>query len=129
MRRFGYMMIKEAAVKYGVSRAKLHRLVKTGRLQTVKDPLDERASLLREEDLEALFRFPGEEGPETAPRDETGATNGIVTAEMAARMDAARARTAEGRGSRADSVQMVREERERRARGLEGDAGNGGPTA
>ena len=36
-KRPGYLMIKEAAARYDVSRAKLHRLIGLGRLHTVKD--------------------------------------------------------------------------------------------
>jgi hypothetical protein len=123
VKRPGYMMIKEAAVRYGGSRAKLHRLVQVGRLRTAKDPRDERITLLETEDVEALFRFPGEEVAEM--RYGTGSTGGAaagrLTAELAARMDAVRTRVARGRRF-TDSVNIIREEREKRTRQIEQEA-------
>ena len=116
-------MIKEVAAKYSVSRAKLHRLVRLGRLHAAKDPRDERVTLLREEEVDALFRFPREETADMVDRSETGKGYGRVTAELAARMDAARTRVATGGGLRVDSVEMIREERDRRAREIERGGG------
>ena len=117
MDRPGYMMIKEAAAQYRVSRAKIHRLIQVGRLPTTKDPRDERVTLLKTEDLEALFRFPEEEveemGSEAARTEEIA--GGRLTAELAARMDAVRKSVARGRKF-SDSVEIIREEREKRAR-------------
>ena len=123
MKRPGYMMIKEAAVQYNVSRAKLHRLVQLGRLRATKDPLDERVTLLRSEDVEALFKFPQQEGYDVVYRtrsDENGESDGKMTAELAARMDAVRIRVAKGGRMGGDSVDIIREERDRRAREIDG---------
>ena len=111
------MMIKEAAVRYSVSRAKLHRLVQLGRLRTAKDPRDERVTLLRTEDVEALFRFPQEE--EGDVRYQTGTTDmaeipGKITPEWRARIDALRERIRARRQFTTDSVEIIREEREKR---------------
>ena len=122
MGRRGYMMIKEATVAYGVSRAKLHRLVQQGRLETSKDPRDERVTLIRTEELEALFQFPEEEAGEM--RYETGTKNaeqgaGRITAELMARMDAIRERIAARGRTLKDSAEIIREEREKRARQID----------
>jgi hypothetical protein len=120
------MMIKEAAVRYDVSRAKLHRLVKLGRLRTTKDPLDERVTLLRSEDVEALFKFPQQEADDVVYRTAaTGASDSVeghgkVTADLAARMDAVRIRVAEGGRLSGDSVDIIREERDRRVLEIDG---------
>ena len=114
MERHGYMMIKEVAAKYNVSRAKLHRLVRLGKLQTAKDPRDERITLLREDEVDALFRFPEGEATHMVDRGEVGESYGRVTAELAARMDEVRARIARGGSLSRDSVDIIREERERR---------------
>ena len=116
-------MIKEAAVRYSVSRGKLHRLVQLGRLRTTKDPLDERVTLLRTEDVEALFKFPQQEADDMVYRTGAGdnaESYGKVTAELAARMDAVRIRVAKGGRLSGDSVDIIREERDRRAREIDG---------
>lgn len=100
------MTIKEAAATYQVSRAKLHRLIRLGRLPTEKDPRDERATLLKAVDLESLFRFSGEEAVE-----DIRARTGLLTAELRARIDALRVRLAAGE----DSVDIIRAARERRS--------------
>ena len=120
--RKGYLSVKEAAVHYEVSRAKLHRLIQFGRLQTEKDPRDERVTLLRAEELEALFRFPSEEDVEEMSYD-TRTTNdgevaGRLTAELRAKVDALRKRAAGGRTLAGESAAIIREERERRGRQL-----------
>ena len=115
-KRHEYLTIKEAAVEYEVSRAKLHRLIQGGRLQPAKDPRDERVTLLRTQDLNSLFRFPQEEAPfmgyETNSIDEIAAT-GRLTAELRERVDALRARIGK---SGYDSTAIIREERDRRDR-------------
>ena len=120
--RKGYLSVKEAAVRYEVSRAKLHRLIQFGRLQTEKDPRDERVTLLRAEELEALFRFPSEEEVEEMSYDtETtyaGEATGRLTAELRAKVDAVRMRVAGGRTLAGESATIIREERERRGRQL-----------
>ena len=110
------MMIKEAATAYRVSRAKLHRLVKQGRLEATVDPRDERVKLLRKEELDSLFLTDIEGGNEV--RYYTEEPVGRITAEMAARMDAIRERIA-ARGIKVrDSAEIIREEREKRSRHL-----------
>ena len=89
------MTIKEAAATYQVSRAKLHRLIRLGRLPTEKDPRDERATLLSAVDLETLFRFPGEE----AMNVDNGDRAGLLTSELRARIDALRVRLSAGEDS------------------------------
>ena len=131
--RPGYLTIKEAAVRYEVSRAKLHRLVRSGRVETEKDPRDERATLLRVEDLEEIFRFPLDEPGTTGAKTSTGATmyadrnrRGTLTAEGRARIDAVRARVERGGGVVGDSVDIIREARTERLTALnEGTFGPG----
>ena len=115
-------MIKEAAARYDVSRAKLHRLIGLGRLRTVKDPRDERVTLLRTEELEKLFRFGREE--ETPMEYGTATTHeehvpGRLTAELTAKMDDLRWSVSKGRKSASDSVDIIREEREKRSRQID----------
>ena len=123
------MTIKEAAVQYQVSRAKLHRLIRSGRVQTVKDPRDERATLLKTAELQSLFRFPLEATMDTENDTSTSYamrsddhSAGRLTTEWRARIDALRMRVSAG-GSRAeDSVDIIREGRERRTTELYGDS-------
>ena len=116
------MNIKEAAVRYQVSRAKLHRLVKQERLGTARDPRDERATLLKMEDLEKLFRFPAEE-VDTVSNDRNrageAAAAGRLTAELRARMDALRWRISGGETLARDSAVIIRDERENRSRKID----------
>ena len=117
MERPGYMMIKEAAVHYGVSRAKLHRLIQLGRLRTTKDPRDERATLLRTEDVEAIFRFPAEEAEEMVYKTEVAKweePTGRITKDWCDRVDAFRMRISRGRRLPQDSAEIIRGEREKR---------------
>ena len=127
--RQGYMSIKEAAVRYRVSRAKLHRMIRHDRLETAKDPRDERATLLRTEDLEALFRFPAEE-EEAVTYDRSrayeSAVAGRLTADLRARVDAMRVRIAGGKPLAGDSAAVIREEREKRSRHIEEALGGAG---
>lgn len=127
MGRPGYMNVKEAAQHYGVSRAKLHRLIRQGRLRTARDPRDERVTLLRAEDLEVLFTFhqegvssgigQSEEGPATQP---PARRPGQITQELMDRLDALRKRIAAEMGGiqDRDSVEIIREERELRSKQL-----------
>ena len=119
------MMIREAAARYEVSRAKLHRLISLGRLSTEKDPRDERATLVNIDDLEALFRFPVQRPVETEVRTyaemdkESGTGAGLLTADMRARVDELRSRISGGRVFADDSADIIREEREKRSRELD----------
>ena len=110
------MMIKEAAATYSVSRAKIHRLIKQGRLEATQDPRDERVKLLRKEELDSLFQLGTEEGYQV--KYETNEAIGRMTAEMGARMDAIRERTAARGVVFSDSTVIIREEREKRSQHL-----------
>ncbi len=115
-------MIKEAATLYNVSRGKLHRLVKQGRVQTASDPRDERATLLRIEDLDHLFEFSEERAREMKYNSRAGTRTegtGRLTQELADQMDALRKRISGGKRSAVDSVDVIREEREKRSRHLD----------
>ena len=93
MKRPGFTYIREAAVRYSVSRGKLHRLIQQGRLETHKGPTDERITLLRTGDLDEMFRFPGEEGGQMMyETDAKKNPPGYLTPELCARMDAVRTR-------------------------------------
>ena len=113
MKRDGFMMIKEAAATYSVSRAKIHRLISRGRLTAVDDPRDERVKLLRKEELDALFELYGKEANEM--RYDTAEAVGRITPEVAARMDAVRERIAASGARLPDSTRIIREERDKRS--------------
>ena len=117
----GFLSIKEAAVQYAVSRAKVHRLIRAGQLRARKDPRDRRVTLLLQDELDRLFDI-----PEDTTRDdmnyETTKTAGRLTSEMRARVDALRGRmAARGTARMVDSAAIIRAERERRTVEL-GDA-------
>ena len=121
MERTGYLMIKEAAALYNVSRGKLHRLVKQGRVRTASDPRDERATLLHIEDLDHLFEF-SEEAAQEMKYNKVGSRiegTGRLTRELADQMDELRKRISGGKRSPVDSVDVIREEREKRSRHLD----------
>ena len=113
MRRSDFMMIKEATATYGVSRAKIHRLISRGRLTAMDDPRDERVKLLRREDLEALFQLGAEE--RNPAKYDTEQAAGRITSERAARMDTVRERIAASGVKLPDSTMIIREERDRRS--------------
>lgn len=115
-----FMSIREASAVYEVSRAKLHRLIKTGRLRSERNPRDERVSLLSTEELEALFRIQGEEGREMryGNNESMGAEAGRLTAELRANVDALRGRVSAEKNL-GDSAEIIREEREKRSRQLD----------
>ena len=116
LKRDGFMMIKEAAATYSVSRAKIHRLISRGRLTAVEDPRDERVKLLRREELDTLFQLHAEEGNEVGY--DTEQAIGRITPEIAARMDAVRERIAASGIRLPDSTGIIREERDKRSRHL-----------
>ena len=121
-----YLNIKEASVQYEVSRAKLHRLVRSGRLSAAKDPRDERATLLSSEELEALFGFVEEEDmvtriDETYEEARMSYRAGRLTVEARGRIDALRMRVSAGRRLPGDSTDLLREARERRSAQLDDD--------
>ena len=116
------MSIREAAARYEVSRAKIHRLVQTGRLQTSNDPRDERITLLRAEDLETLFRFPRYEVADMRYETDTASMEahaGRLTTAKRERIDALRMRAAGGGHLTTDSAGIIREEREKRSRQID----------
>ncbi len=127
----GYLNVKEAARRYGVSRAKLHRLIRLGRLPTTKDPRDKCATLVCAENLDKLFRFPEAQGLEKAEPVEVQAGGGLamaeeyrvtpdrVTSERWARIVAVRLRIATDRQVLGDSTEILMEERELRSRELD----------
>ena len=117
------MSVKEAAVRYDVSRAKLHRLIQLGRLHTERDPRDERVTLLRADELESLFRFPSEDVGEMSDGTDTVETAGLdgrLTEALRSKADALRSRVAGGLNPASGSVAILREERDRRGERLEG---------
>ena len=121
MERRGYLIIKEAAVRYDTSRGKLHRLVKQGRVRTAKDPRDERATLLRTDDLDNVFEFPRKRAEDmtynTRQPDRIVATG--LTRELSDQLDALRMRISRGKRSSVDSTDVIREEREKRSRHID----------
>ena len=123
MGRQDYINIKEASVRYEVSRAKLHRLIQRGRLQTTKDPRDERLTLLRADELKALFSFPAEkeenEVSYTTANNKERREEGTLTAELCARMDGFRKRVFGDEVLADDSVTIIREAREKRTAQIE----------
>lgn len=92
-----YLNIKEVSAHYEVSRAKLHRLIRSGRLRTEADPRDERATLLSARKLDALFKIRREDGMDTdiyAASEGSGMSYGAgrLTASARARRRIAHAR-------------------------------------
>ncbi len=117
MGRPGYMNVKEAAQHYGVSRAKLHRLIRQGRLRTARDPRDERVTLLRVDEMDRLFRFsPADNG---SGQQRSAQPSGIITQEWCDRVDALRKRVFGGRKLSEDSADIIRRERQKRTRQIE----------
>lgn len=132
------MSVKEAAARYDVSRAKLHRLVQLGRLNTEKDPRDERVTLLRGDELESLFRFPSEDVQEEPAEevsdavdasgtaeletetDDTAGHEGRLTAKLRAQADELRRRVAGRLNPASGSGVMIGEQRDRRGEHLRG---------
>jgi excisionase family DNA binding protein len=51
-----YIPLTEAAKEVGLSRAKLWRMVKDGRLPSYEDPRDGRVTLVRRDELQAAMR-------------------------------------------------------------------------
>ena len=117
-RKTEYLNIRDAALKYEVSRSKLHRLVRSGQLRVQTDPRDGRASLLNSAELEAFFST--SEGADSNQRaDALEATkhqtnNGYLTAEARSRIDALRIRATGGQRlseNSADFIQVARDSR------------------
>ena len=53
----GYMNVSEVAEVLGVHRRTVWRLIRSGQLEAVINPLDRRAKLLRREDVERLAEY------------------------------------------------------------------------
>ncbi len=54
--REGYMTMAQAAEYAGVSRVKLWRMVKSGRLPVYEDPRDARVKLVKRDELDAALQ-------------------------------------------------------------------------
>ena len=110
-----YLRINEAAARYHVSRVKLWRLIQSGRLTATKDPRDERAKLVREEDVSRILT-PEDDGPV-----------GRLTPERIARMDEFVKQVFGDKTIDLDITELIREEREKRTQqlmeALHGDSG------
>jgi len=121
--RKGYLSIKEAAVRYEVSRGKVHRLIQSGRLETQKDPRDRRVTLLRPDELDRLLNLPGNGMGDDMNNEMTSTelkeATGWLTGELRSRVDALRLRVAGRTVGVVDSTAIIREERERRSRELD----------
>ena len=116
----GFLSIKEAAVQYDVSRAKVHRLIRAGQLRARKDPRDRRVTLLLQDELDRLFDIAEHTTRDDMNYETTGIvttkTTGRLTSGMRARVDALRGRMAARGTARAfDSTAIIRAERERRS--------------
>ncbi len=53
----GYLNVSEAAATLGVNRRTVWRLIATGQLEAVTNPVDRRAKLVRTEDVERLAEY------------------------------------------------------------------------
>jgi len=51
-----WMNITEAAIKIGVGPSKISRLVKSGTITVIQDPVDKRVKLVDLEEVEKLFK-------------------------------------------------------------------------
>jgi hypothetical protein len=132
MQQEEYTSISAAAKKYGVSRAKVHRLIQQGKVGTAEDPRDARVTLVWDGDVRKALGAGGAYAPRAAGAAEVRdggalamaerytAGTGTLTAEQRRRVDALRARLARGSLSGEDSVDVIRRMREERTRALEG---------
>jgi hypothetical protein len=116
-----FLNIRDAALKYDVSRSKLHRLVRSGQLHVQTDPRDGRASLLNSAELEALFSVPRETRVNTDATVKYKAGKGYLTTEARARIDALRLRATGGKRLAVGSADIIREARDIRSQGASGD--------
>ena len=105
-----HLNIREASVRYNVSRAKLSSLISLGHLQTEPDPRDGRARLISSQELEELFGL-----TEGDNMYEGTNTTGRLTAPARGRLDALRRRVAMTGKKATDSVDIVREIRAERS--------------
>ncbi len=58
----GYLNVSEAAAALGVNRRTVWRLIATGQLEAVMNPVDRRAKLVRTEDVERLAQYTQKKG-------------------------------------------------------------------
>ena len=105
-----HLNIKEASVRYNVSRAKLNSLISLGHLHAEPDPRDGRARLISSRELEELF---GLTGGDTMYKSTY--TTGRLTASARGRLDALRRRVAMTGKKATDSVEIVRQMRAERS--------------
>lgn len=105
-----HLNIREASVRYNVSRAKLSSLINLGHLHTEPDPRDGRARLISSQELEELFGL-----TEGDTMYKSAYTTGRLTSSARARLDALRTRVAVTGKAATDSVEMIREIRAERA--------------
>ena len=61
-----YVNVAEAAQALGVSRRTVWRLIASGQLTAITNPIDRRARLVRRADVENLARYAPERARETA---------------------------------------------------------------
>ncbi len=114
-RKAEYLNIRDAALKYEVSRSKLHRLVHSGQLRVQTDPRDGRTSLLNTAELETFFSAP--EGAVSHKGDGSlepvthQANIGYLSAEARARIDELRVRANGGRQLSVSSEDIIKEAR------------------
>lgn len=127
-RKAEYLNIRDAALKYEVSRSKLHCLVRSGQLRVQTDPHDGRASLLNTAELETFFSPP--EGAVSHKGDGSlepvthQANIGYLSDEARARIDALRVRANEGRQLSVSSEDIIKEARGSRTQEAPDDSGN-----
>ena len=105
-----HLNIREASVRYNVSRAKLHSLINLGHLHTEPDPRDGRARLISSEKLEELFGL-----TEGDTMYKSAYTTGRLTSSTRGRLDALRRRVAMTDKKATDSVEIIRELRAERS--------------
>ena len=105
-----HLNIREAAVRYNVSRAKLSSLISLGQLHTEPDPRDGRARLISSQELEELFGL-----TEGDTMYKSANTTGRLTASARGRLDVLRRRVAMTGKKATDSVDIIREMRAERS--------------
>ena len=105
-----HLNIREASVRYNVSRAKLHSLISQGHLHSEPDPRDGRARLISSQELEELFGL-----TEGDTMYKSAYTTGRLTSSVRGRLDALRRRVAMTDKMATDSVEIIREMRAERS--------------
>ena len=105
-----HLNIREASVRYNVSRAKLHNLISQGHLHTEPDPRDGRARLISSHELKELFGL-----IEGDTMNKSAYTTGRLTSSARGRLDTLRRRVSMTDKRATDSVEIVREMRAERS--------------